>query len=175
MNSKLFYCGFTVLFLMISNASFSQNEIDKTNIPIPIFERLTNDLKNYKLDTSAAPNDKITKKIIELRALRGGFNINEAIEYKLAEDKQKAEIPAGGFEKFSAYFTTGEGRRWLDNAVTSIYRQYFTYKELKQLVKFYKTSAGQKMAADFPLIMMKSLAAGEAIKNMNMLNEKSKK
>jgi hypothetical protein len=30
-------------------------------------------------------------------------------------------------------------------------------------VKFYKTSAGQKLATDFPLIMMKSLMAAQQI------------
>ena len=38
-------------------------------------------------------------------------------------------------------------------------------KELKQLTKFYKTSAGKKMASQFPIVMLQSLAAGEGIKN----------
>jgi hypothetical protein len=31
-------------------------------------------------------------------------------------------------------------------------------------VKFYKTNAGQKMATDFPVIMLQSLKAAEMIK-----------
>lgn len=133
---------------------------------LSIFEKITGSVKEYKLDTTAAPADKFTNKIVELRTLKGGFNINEAIDYKLEEDKQKGEIPIAEFEKFAAFMKTGNGKKWLDNAVIWIYRQRFTYKELKQLVRFYKTSAGRKMSADFPIIMMQSLTAGEMIKGI---------
>jgi hypothetical protein len=113
-----------------------------------------------------APDDKITKKIIELRNLKGGFNINEAIEYKLQEDRQKGEIAEAEVTRFSAFMTKGNGKKWLDNAVIAIYRQHFTFKELKQLVKFYKTPAGQKMSEQFPVIMMQSLMAAETIKDV---------
>ena len=131
-----------------------------------IFQRIAAGIKDYKLDTSAAPDDKITKKILELRSLRGGFNINEVIDFKIAEDRQKNEVPKEQLDKVERFFKTGNGRRWLDNAVIWIYRQHFTYPELKQLVKFYKTSAGQKMADDFPVIMLQSIRAGELIKEM---------
>ncbi len=153
--------GFFILLLSIS-ASGQKDTVTYSSI----FEKITNSVKDYKLDTSAAPNDKLTNKIIELRQLKGGFNINEAIDYKLEEDKQKAEIPAAEFAQFAAFMQTGDGKKWLDNAVIWIYRQRFTYKELKKLVKFYKTSAGQKMSADFPIIMMQSLAAAEMIKGV---------
>lgn len=132
-----------------------------------IFQRIATNIKEYKLDTSEAPNDKITKKILQLRNLRGGFNINEAIDFKIEEDRQKKEVPKEELDKIAAFFNTGNGKRWLDNAVTWIYRQHFTYPELKRLVKFYRTSAGQKMAADFPIIMLKTLRAGEMIKEMH--------
>jgi uncharacterized protein len=48
--------------------------------------------------------------------------------------------------------------------VTRIYREEFTYGELEKLVKFYKTSAGQKLSQRFPVVMLKSLAAAEMIK-----------
>lgn len=168
-------CLFTAVLLCISTTTISQNPVQNNNQMPAIFERLTADLKDFKLDTSSPPNDRITKKIIALRTLKGGFNINEAVEYKLAEDKQKNEIPPAAFQKFSTFITEGNGRKWLDNAVIAIYRQYFTYKELKQLVRFYQTAAGKKMASEFPFIMMKSSAAGEAIKNMYEEFEKNKK
>jgi uncharacterized protein len=131
-----------------------------------IFQRIAAGIKEFKLDTSAAPDDKMTRKIIELRTLKGGFNINEAIDFKIEEDRQKNEVPKAELDKLAAFFKTGNGRRWLDNAVIWIYRQHFTYPELKQLVKFYRTSAGKKMANDFPIIMLKTLRAGEMIKEM---------
>ena len=171
---KFVRCAIISLFSFVSTNVFAQNFEEKNFKMQSVFEKLTNELKDYKPDTANAPNDKITKEIIKLRALRGGFNINEAIEYKLAEEKQKAEVPAADLEKLSTFFKTGNGKRWLDNAVTSIYRQHFTYKELKQLTKFYRTAAGRKMAADFPFIMMKSLVAGEAVKSFYTTNSENK-
>ena len=130
-----------------------------------MFNRIAQAMENYKPDTSNVPPDKITRTIIELRNLRGGFNINEAIAFKLQEDLQKKEITQAQFDKLHTYFFEGKGKRYLDNALIWIYRNNFNYKELKQLTKFYKTSAGKKMATQFPIVMLQSLAAGEAIKS----------
>lgn len=92
----------------MATQAFSQIDSISAKNPL-IFDRLTKNLKEYKLDTTAAPNDKITKVIIELRNLRGAFNINEAIEYKLAEDKQKKEMSVPEFEKLSHFFRSGNG------------------------------------------------------------------
>lgn len=73
-------------------------------------------------------------------------------------------MPKAELDKVSMFLKSGNGKRWLDNAMIWIYRNHFTYSELKKLVKFYKTSAGQKMATELPLIMVKSLKAGEMIK-----------
>jgi hypothetical protein len=127
------------------------------------FKRATTAMKSYKLDTSSAPDDKITRKIIELRKLRGGFNINEAISFKIGEEREKDEKPKEELDKIAAFFKEGNGKRWLDNAAIWIYRNHFTYRELKKMTKFYRSSAGQKMAEAFPMVMLQSLAAGELI------------
>ena len=150
---------------------FAQN--DSTNFHPAIFDRIAKSTSEFQLDTTEVPADKITKKIIELRKLRGGFNINEAIDFKLQEDKQKGEVPAAEMEKLTSFFRTGAGKRWLDNAVIWIYRRHFTYNELNDLVKFYKTPGGRKMATDFPLIMMESLRASEMIKEAYEQQQKS--
>jgi len=152
-------------FCLFAPTVFSQSDSTKAGIN-SIFERIGKEVKDYRLDTTNAPNDKIMRKIIELRNLRGGFNINEALEYKLEEDRQKNEVPKEELDNLSNFFKSGNGKKWLDNAVIWIYREHFSYKELKQLVKFYKTEAGQKMATDFPVIMMQTLTAGEMIRNL---------
>jgi len=133
-----------------------------------MFSRITEGAKNFKVDTSAAPNDKITRKIIEVRNLRGGFNINEAIQFKIEEDRQKKEMPAAQLDSLAVFFTTGNGNRWLNNAMIWIYRNHFTYTELKQLVKFYRSVAGRKMSGSFPVVMLQSLIAAENVKSMYM-------
>jgi hypothetical protein len=128
-----------------------------------IFERLTTEIKEYTIDTSNVPDDKITAVIRKLRSAKGGFNINEAIDYKIQEEVQKNPAAKDSMMKIAGSFKNGDPGRWLDNAVIWIYRKEFSYKELKQILKFYKTPAGQKMAKDFPVIMLKSLRASEII------------
>ena len=129
------------------------------------FQKIMAEVQSYKIDTTAVPEERITRKIRQLRYLKGGFNINEAIAFKMDEDEAKKEMPAETIEKLRKEFTSGRAKQLLDNATTWIYRQHFDYKELKQLVKFYKTSAGQKLATDFPVIMLKSLMAAQLIKD----------
>ena len=153
---------FLFCFLIITAKSKAQRDssLSKENNPIT---RILNEVKSYHIDTSSVPDDKITRKIIELRELRGGFNINEAVAYKLEEDDKKNETPKATLNLLKESFQTGKGKEWLDNATIHIYREQFSYKELKQLVKFYKTSAGQKMAEVFPYIMLKTLMAAQII------------
>ena len=160
---KIFIVSNLLFFIVITNA-FSQNDDKQVAKSISIFEKITNTVKDFKPDTTTPPNDKITHKIIELRVLKGGFNISEAIDFKLEEDKQKKDISIDEYNTMSSFFKSGNGKRWLDNAVTWIYRKNFTYPELKQVVKFYKTPGGKKMAEEFPIIMLQSLAAAESIR-----------
>lgn len=159
---------FKIVMLLLLSVLFMQTNIfaqQKKSEAKEMFNRIAQAMENFKPDTSNVPQDKITRTIIKLRNLRGGFNINEAIAFKLQEDLQKKEITQAQYEKLHFYFFEGDGRRYLDNALIWIYRNNFNYKELKQLTKFYKTSAGKKMATQFPIFMLQSLAAGETIKS----------
>ncbi len=158
------YINLTIVLCLFYSLSFSQSDTSTVLDAADVFKRISKELESFKLDTTAAPNDKITKKIIELRNVKGGFNINEAIKFKIGEDKQKNESSIADIEKLATFFQSGDGKRLLDNAMIWIYREHFTYSELTQLVKFYKSSAGKKMSANFPLVMLKSLAAAETIK-----------
>lgn len=149
-----------VSFLLLS-CCFGQDTTN--NASASIFELMMTEMKDFKIDTSDVPEDKTTRKIRELRALRGVFNINEAISFKLEEDRSKKEKSPEELQKLADYIQKGRGKVLLDNAITWIYRKEFTYPELKALVKFYKTSAGQKVADRFPLVMLKSLAAAQMI------------
>lgn len=128
-----------------------------------IFRQITDQLKQYKIDTSSVPEDRLTKKIRELRSLRGGFNINEAIQFKMEEDRSKGDLSGHRYAFLKEEFSSGTGKKWMDNAMIWIYRQKFTYKEIKHLVKFYKSSAGQKLATEFPVIMLESLMAAQIV------------
>jgi hypothetical protein len=146
---------------LIFSCCFGQDTTNNANASI--FQLMMTEMKDFKIDTSEVPDDKTTRKIRELRALKGVFNINEAISFKLEEDRSKKEKSPEELQKLADYMQNGRGKALLDNAITWIYRREFTYPELKALVKFYKTSAGQKVAGRFPLIMLKSLAAAQVI------------
>jgi uncharacterized protein len=92
-----------------------------------------------------------------------GFNISEAIDFKMQEDEIKKEGAASDRTMLRQSFAGGNGKKWLDNAVVWIYRRHFTFQELKQMEKFYKTPAGKKLATNFPVIMLESLAAAQII------------
>jgi hypothetical protein len=166
--------GLTLLFSFCIQVGFSQSDTTAHNAASDIFNRITKSVSEFRLDTTAAPDDKITRKITELRNLKGGFNINEAIDFKLEEDRQKNEVSKAELENLYRFFKSGNGKKWLDNAVTWIYRRYFTYSELQEIVRFYRTPAGQKLATDFPVIMIQSLQAAELIKGVYTQQQKSK-
>jgi len=158
--------SFIILFCFCKNTGFSQTRPDSNTVASGIYERINKTMTDFKLDTSICPSDKIKSKILELRNLRGEFNINEVVRFKIEEDRTKNEVSKEEINKLSEFFNSGKGKRWLDNAVIWIYRRHFTYKELKQLVKFYKTSGGRKMSTEYPLIIVESLKTAELLKDI---------
>ncbi len=157
----LFLLSSSLLLLTSATAQQPPAIMDTT-----VFSRIARSIADYKVDTTTPPNDGITKAILELRSLRGGFNISEAILFKIEEDASKKDITVEQAAGLRQYFSAGNGKRWLDNAVIWIYRSQFTHKQLKGLVKFYRSDAGQKMADVFPIVMVQTLAAAEKVKAM---------
>jgi hypothetical protein len=151
------------LFMGISCCLLAQTDTTSGSKAAGAIEKILNEVKAYKIDTSDVPDDKITRKIIQLRKLRGGFNVNEVISYKMQEEERNKETPISTMTALKEQFQSGKAKQWLDNAVIWVYRQQFTYKELKQMVRFYKTSAGQKYATYFPAVMLKTLMAAQTI------------
>ncbi len=128
-----------------------------------VFEKITSTLNDFKVNTTAVPEDQLTKKIRKLRETKGGFNINEAISFKIGEDLTKGDLKQLESENLDQFFKSGKGKGDLDNAVIWIYRDLFTTSEVRKLTKFYKSSAGQKLSENFPIVMLESLKAAEEI------------
>ena len=147
-----------LLFLLPNTIIVCAQKDTTQKIPL-VFEKMMMELKTFVPDTSNAPDDKLTHEIKKFRQLRESFSINEVILYKISDDKNKKETSAGMADTLLQQFTNGDGKRRLTNAITWIYRKHFTYKEMKQMVKFAKTSAGKKMAGEFPIIILQSLAS----------------
>jgi len=149
--------SFVILFCLFQLTAFSQQDSPE------IFKRISESMKTFKIDTSAVPNDKLSDKIREFRSLKGGFNVNEAMEYKIAEARSKNEITEAEHQNLKRFLENGNGRKWLDNSIIWIYRKHLNLKEVEEAIKFYKTSAGKKLANDAPIIMMQSVKAAEMV------------
>lgn len=157
------YIAITSICCLFSAILFAQTGRPAEEKTTSVFERMTASAADFQPDTSSLPNDSITGIIMELRTVRGGFNIDEAVEFKIEEARQKNEISQTAADSLLAFFTTGNGKKQLDNAVMWIYRKHFTYEELQQIVAFYKSSAGQKFATEFPFVVLESFKAAELI------------
>ena len=136
-----------------------------------VFEKITATLKDFKVNTTAVPEDQLTREIRKLRETKGGFNINEAISFKIGEDLTKGDLTQLESEKLDQFFKSGKGKSDLDNAVIWIYRDLFTTSEVRKLTKFYKSSAGQKLSENFPIVMLESLKAAEGIMKTNKMTK----
>ncbi len=129
-----------------------------------VFTRISSEMSGFKPNFSNPPEDKLTSAIRQLRSLRGGFNINEALAFKLAQDRHEGKLTLNETSLLEAYLLKGEGAAMINNAVTWMYRKHFTYNETRKLIKFYKTSAGQKLNREFPVLMLQSLMVAETVK-----------
>src|SRR6478672_2960575 len=90
MNSLLRSAG--LLFIAILAFTTAQSSpIDTSRKRLSTFDKISQDLQAYKPDTSTPPADRMTQTIRQIMKLRGGFNINEALEYKIEEDRHRGE------------------------------------------------------------------------------------
>lgn len=99
--------------------------------------------------------------------------MGEALSFKMGEERQKGEVPVAQLQQLETFFLAGNGKKWLDNAMVWIYRNHFSAREIKQLVKFYRSDAGRKMSTHFPVIMLQSLAAAQGLKDQFEKSQKS--
>lgn len=153
----------TLLGCLLCVNVHAQNHVtQKENVPA-FMQRVTKEISEFKIDTTTVPNDKITRKIEELRKYRGNFNVNTLVDFMLQQEKNSHKIPEASYNKAYNFFKNGDGARWLHNAVIWIYRKHFTYKELKAMTRFYKSSAGQKWASEFPIVAIQNFLAAQQI------------
>jgi hypothetical protein len=121
-----------------------------------------------RLDTLDAPNDALTQKIRELRKLRSGLTVEGIVQLKMMEEKQKDTSAAKKefYDKLLKEATQGRTAKLIDNCMINMYRRTFTEQEVDDLVRFYKTSAGQKMDKEFLVLLVESAKGAEQLLKM---------
>ncbi|HET9824627.1 MAG TPA: DUF2059 domain-containing protein [Chitinophagaceae bacterium] len=120
-----------------------------------------------RTDTVAVPNDSFTKKIKTLRSEQKGLTLETIIGLKIAEEQQKDTSHSKEFyKKLLDEITTGRTGKLLENSVVNIYRRSFTENEIDELIRFYRTSAGQKMNTEYLLLLVQSVKDAEQLLKM---------
>ena len=117
-----------------------------------------------KLDTMPVPNDRLTRKIKLLRQQRTGITTEAILNIKLGEEQGKnSSLPKEFYEKLRANLLEGEGHFLIENSVINLYRRTYSEKEIDQLIRFYKTSAGKKSDKENFFLMIESVKDAEKI------------
>ncbi len=153
-------CRYILLLLFLLPAIPSLAQVDGQ------MEKLQKKLSEYKYDTTTPPDDKKTFLARKLLGYSGILNVDEAMAFKRMEALAKGEQTKAELAREEIFFTAGDGKRWMTNAMVHIYRDIFTEKELRKLSKFYKKGAGQKFVQFFPEIMIKAMVAIQEINTL---------
>ncbi len=149
-----------IVFCLIALRVAAQN--NSTGMPAAI-QSLIGDLK-LKVDTTAPPEDSLTKKIRILRAERGSLSFDTVIKYQIiSQQSGDTKRPKEFYLSLLDECQHGYAYHLVENILINLYRQCFTEKEMDQLVEFYKTSVGKRMMID---IFMITATAGTAIQQI---------
>ena len=127
-----------------------------------------------KSDTVSVVDDLLTRKIRALRSERSGLTIETILQIKIMEEQQKDTSHSKEFyKKLLEEVTTGRTSKLIENSVINLYRRTFTEKEIDELVKFYKTSAGKKMDEQYLLLLVESAKNAEQLLKLAAKNLES--
>jgi len=131
-----------------------------------------------KSDTVSVADDALTRKIKTLLSQRKGLTVETILRIKITEEQQKDTLHSKEFyNKLLEEVTTGKTSKLIENSVINLYRRIFTEKEIDELVRFYKTSAGKKMDEESLLLLIESAKNAEqllklAVKNLELKDGK---
>lgn len=118
------------------------------------------------IDTVAAPNDDLTTEIKKLLAITNSLNTATVVMKETINSQRKLKsipVPEEFYDRFLAAIDNGQVGGMLENAVIKIYRQKFTRQEISEIIKFYGTPVGKKLAVELLPIASASRAEGEKI------------
>jgi hypothetical protein len=115
-----------------------------------------------KATTISAQTD-ISKDIRLLFKVNGTETVyKEAIVNMLDMMGESAQVTEEIKQEFKKEFTTDDSIEEMMVILTDIYKKHFTQAEIKEMIKFYESPVGKKMAEKQSPIMMESMEAGQA-------------
>lgn len=111
------------------------------------------------LDTTAAPDDALTREIKKLLDVSNAVAIGVSTTENLLLQQKAASTDARMNAFYTTFLQTFKSKRvhgLLETIFVKAYRDAYTLEEVKQLTEFYKTPVGKKTLAVLPAIMQKS-------------------
>jgi len=153
-----------LLMLLFGLCSFTVNSFAQSDTAtIATFQKIFGTTQ-FKVDTTAVPEDSLTQKIRLLRKVRGPLNMDIVIKnFIQGQEENDKTHPKEYFDRLLEECQNGNAHRLIENVLINLYKQCFTEQELDQLLLFYKSSAGQKMSKDFMLLSFTGATAAQRI------------
>jgi hypothetical protein len=117
------------------------------------------------IDTVPPPNDELTSAIKKLVEVTNGMNTSKTLMKGSLESQRKlnTNVPDEFYDRMLAAVESGQVNGYIENIVVKIYRQKFTLEEVNEVVKFYDSPIGKKMAVESPIIANSARMEGEKV------------
>jgi hypothetical protein len=118
-----------------------------------------------EIDTIPAPNDDLTQEIKKLLQVTGAMNTATIVMKGAIESQRKmnTSLPDEFYTRMLQKVENGTVSGYIENSVVKIYRKKFTIDEIREVIKFYDSPIGKKMAAEAGPIANASRVEGEKV------------
>ncbi len=114
-------------------------------------------------DTTAAPNDELTRDILQLLELTNAMNIGQVFAQGLSKPEEQNELLKEFYKRFFKEMKDGDAHKWMMSLFVKAYRQRYTGEEIQELVKFYQTPLGKKVIKETVEMLPAVMKEGEKI------------
>lgn len=113
-------------------------------------------------DTSAAPNDDLTKELKKLLDITGALDVGVQFAKMMNSDNEQERngLPKEFYKKMYEEMSTGDTRKIFENEIIKIYRKYYTLEDVKGILAFYNSEIGKKTLTMIPSILEESKRVG---------------
>jgi uncharacterized protein len=118
-----------------------------------------------EIDTIPPPNDELTKEIKKLLQVTNGINTSKTVMRGAIESQRKMNsgLPDEFYVRMLAAVENGQVSGYIEHVIVKIYRQKFTVEEVREVIKFYDSPIGKKMAAESATIADSARIEGEKV------------
>jgi hypothetical protein len=118
-----------------------------------------------EIDTIPPPNDELTKEIKKLLQVTNGILASKTLMSGMlaTQRKNNTTLPDEFYVRMLGAIENGQVTGYIENSVVKIYRTKFTVEEIKEVIKFYDSPVGKKMAAETAPIADAARKEGEKV------------